>query len=54
VFGFSVIWVVLRLVGGLFVSLFHTKQTDLKSMTGYSSSVAYISLITGGIITQGY
>jgi NADH:ubiquinone oxidoreductase subunit 4 (subunit M) len=23
-------------------------------MTGYSSSVAYISLITGGIITQGY
>jgi NADH-ubiquinone oxidoreductase chain 4 len=53
VFGFIAVWVVLRLVGGLFVSLFHTKQTDLKSTTAYSS-VAHISLITGGIITQGY
>jgi NADH:ubiquinone oxidoreductase subunit 4 (subunit M) len=43
----------LKLVGGLFVSLFHTKQADLKPMTSYSS-VAYVSLITGGIITQGY
>jgi len=43
-FGFSVVWVVLRLVRSLFVNLFHTQQTDLKSMTTYSSA-AYINTI---------
>jgi NADH-ubiquinone oxidoreductase chain 4 len=50
-FGFSVVWVVLILVGGLFVNLFHTQQTDLKPLTTYSSA-AHISVITGSIITQ--
>jgi NADH-ubiquinone oxidoreductase chain 4 len=38
-FGFSVVWVVLRLVGGLFNNLLHMQQTDLKSLTTYSSAV---------------
>lgn len=52
-FGFSVVWVVLRLVGGLFVNLFHTQQTDLKSLTTYSSA-PHINVINGSIITQSY
>jgi len=52
-FGFSVVKVVLGLVGGLYVNLFHTQQTDLKSPTAYSSA-AHINVITGGIITQSY
>jgi NADH-ubiquinone oxidoreductase chain 4 len=52
-FGFSVVRVVLRLVGGLFVNLFHKQQTDLKTMTAYYCA-AHISVITGGIITQSY
>lgn len=51
-FGFSIVWVVLRLVGGLFVNLFHTQQNDLKSLTAYFSA-AHVSVITGGI-TQSY
>jgi NADH-quinone oxidoreductase subunit M len=52
-FGFSVVWVVLRLVGGFFVNLFHMQLIDIKSLTAYSSAV-HISVITGGIITQSY
>jgi NADH:ubiquinone oxidoreductase subunit 4 (subunit M) len=43
-FGFGVGWVSLSLVGGLFVSLFYTRQTDLKSSIAYSS-VAHISVV---------
>jgi len=39
--------------GGLFVSLFCIRQTDLKSLIAYSS-VAYISMVTGGNITLNY
>lgn len=44
-FGFSVVQVVLRLVGGLLVNLFHTQHTDLKSLTAYSSA-AHLSVIS--------
>jgi len=52
-FGFGVVWVALSLVGGLFVSLFCMRQTDLKSLTAYSS-VAHISIVIGGIMTLSY
>ena len=45
-FRFSVIWVSLSLVGGLFVSLFCMRQTDLKSLIAYSS-VAHMSMVIG-------
>nr|WHM51753.1 NADH dehydrogenase subunit 4 [Reticulitermes virginicus] len=54
-FGFSIgfIWVVLSLVGGLLVSLFCMRQTDLKSLIAYSS-VAHMSMVIGGIMTMSY
>jgi NADH-ubiquinone oxidoreductase chain 4 len=52
-FKFGVVWISLRLVGGLFVSLFCMRQTDLKSLIAYSS-VAHISIVIGGIMTLSY
>jgi NADH-ubiquinone oxidoreductase chain 4 len=52
-FKFGVVWVALSLVGGLFVSLFCIRQTDLKSLIAYSS-VAHISMVIGGIMTLNY
>jgi NADH-ubiquinone oxidoreductase chain 4 len=52
-FRFGVVWVALSLVGGLFVSLFCIRQTDLKSLIAYSS-VAHISIVTGCIMTLNY
>jgi NADH-ubiquinone oxidoreductase chain 4 len=52
-FVFGIVWVALRLVGGLFVSLFCMRQTDLKSLIAYSS-VAHMSMVIGGIITLSY
>ena len=52
-FRFGIVWVALSLVGGLFVSLFCMRQTDLKSLIAYSS-VAHISMVIGGIMTLSY
>jgi NADH-ubiquinone oxidoreductase chain 4 len=52
-FKFGVIWVALSLIGGVFVSLFCMRQTDLKSLIAYSS-VAHISMVIGGIMTLNY
>jgi len=52
-FRFSIVWVALGLVGGLFVSLFCIRQTDLKSLIAYSS-VAHIRMVIGGIMTLSY
>nr|AQP29027.1 NADH dehydrogenase subunit 4 [Nasutitermes matangensis]AQP30502.1 NADH dehydrogenase subunit 4 [Nasutitermes matangensis] len=52
-FKFGVVWVALSLVGGLFVSLFCMRQTDLKSLIAYSS-VAHMSMVIGGIMTLNY
>nr|AQP29547.1 NADH dehydrogenase subunit 4 [Angularitermes nasutissimus] len=52
-FSFGVVWVVLSLVGGIFVSLFCLRQTDLKSLIAYSS-VAHMSMVIGGIMTLNY
>nr|QXT44006.1 NADH dehydrogenase subunit 4 [Astratotermes hilarus]QXT44019.1 NADH dehydrogenase subunit 4 [Astratotermes hilarus] len=52
-FVFGIVWVSLSLVGGLFVSLFCMRQTDLKSLIAYSS-VAHMSMVIGGIMTLSY
>nr|YP_009350632.1 NADH dehydrogenase subunit 4 [Bulbitermes laticephalus]AQP27508.1 NADH dehydrogenase subunit 4 [Bulbitermes laticephalus] len=52
-FKFGVVWIALSLVGGLFVSLFCVRQTDLKSLIAYSS-VAHMSMVIGGIMTLNY
>nr|YP_009350489.1 NADH dehydrogenase subunit 4 [Orientotermes emersoni]AQP27187.1 NADH dehydrogenase subunit 4 [Orientotermes emersoni] len=52
-FGFSFFWISLSLVGGVFVSLFCMRQTDLKSLIAYSS-VAHMSMVIGGIMTLSY
>jgi NADH-ubiquinone oxidoreductase chain 4 len=52
-FGFGVVWISLSLVGGLFVSLFCMRQTDLNSLIAYSS-VTHISVVISGIVTLIY
>nr|YP_009351659.1 NADH dehydrogenase subunit 4 [Procubitermes undulans]AQP30239.1 NADH dehydrogenase subunit 4 [Procubitermes undulans] len=52
-FKFGFVWISLSLVGGLFVSLFCMRQTDLKSLIAYSS-VAHMSMVIGGIMTLSY
>ena len=52
-FRFGVVWISLSLVGGLFVSLFCMRQTDLKSLIAYSS-VAHINMVIGGVMTLRY
>ena len=52
-FRFGIVWVALSLVGGLFVSLFCMRQTDLNWLIAYSS-VAHISVVIIGIRTLSY
>nr|QAX91150.1 NADH dehydrogenase subunit 4 [Schedorhinotermes medioobscurus] len=52
-FGFGYVWIVISLVGGIFVSLFCMRQTDLKSLIAYSS-VAHMGLVIGGIMIFNY
>ena len=49
----NLVWVALSLVGGLFVSLFCMRQTDMKSLIAYNS-VAHVSMVIGGIINLSY
>nr|WHM51597.1 NADH dehydrogenase subunit 4 [Rhinotermes marginalis] len=52
-FGFGFIWIIISLVGGIFVSLFCMRQTDLKSLIAYSS-VAHMGMVIGGIMVFNY
>nr|YP_009250761.1 NADH dehydrogenase subunit 4 [Rhinotermes hispidus]AMX23114.1 NADH dehydrogenase subunit 4 [Rhinotermes hispidus]URH16770.1 NADH dehydrogenase subunit 4 [Rhinotermes hispidus] len=52
-FGFGFVWIVISLVGGVFVSLFCMRQTDLKSLIAYSS-VAHMGMVIGGIMIFNY
>lgn len=52
-FVFRFIWISLSLVGGVFVSLFCIRQTDLRSLIAYSS-VAHMGMVIGGIMTLRY
>lgn len=50
---FNYIWVSIRLVGGVLVSLICLRQTDLKALIAYSS-VAHIGIVLAGLITITY
>nr|YP_009364579.1 NADH dehydrogenase subunit 4 [Junonia vestina]ARH11466.1 NADH dehydrogenase subunit 4 [Junonia vestina] len=47
------IWVVISLIGGLYISLKCFCQVDMKSLIAYSS-VAHMSMVIGGIMTMNY
>nr|YP_010417877.1 NADH dehydrogenase subunit 4 [Protogoniomorpha parhassus]USF18036.1 NADH dehydrogenase subunit 4 [Protogoniomorpha parhassus] len=47
------LWVVISLVGGLYISLKCFCQVDMKSLIAYSS-VAHMSMVIGGIMTMNY
>lgn len=47
---FNFIWIVIRILGGLFISLICLRQLDLKSLIAYSS-VAHIGIVLRGLIT---
>nr|YP_003587442.1 NADH dehydrogenase subunit 4 [Papilio maraho]ACN91369.1 NADH dehydrogenase subunit 4 [Papilio maraho] len=50
---FSFIWVIISLLGGLYISLNCFSQVDMKSLIAYSS-VAHMSLVICGIMTMNY
>lgn len=50
---FNFIWIRIRLVGGVLVSLICLRQTDLKALIAYSS-VAHIGIVLAGLITIRY
>lgn len=47
------IWIRIRLVGGVLVSLICLRQTDLKALIAYSS-VAHIGIVLAGLLTISY
>lgn len=47
------IFIVIRIVGGIYVSLICIRQTDIKSLIAYSS-VAHMGIVLGGIMTLNY
>nr|YP_010417526.1 NADH dehydrogenase subunit 4 [Junonia hedonia]USF17581.1 NADH dehydrogenase subunit 4 [Junonia hedonia] len=49
----SFIWIVISLIGGLYISLKCFCQVDMKSLIAYSS-VAHMSMVIGGIMTMNY
>nr|YP_010958797.1 NADH dehydrogenase subunit 4 [Demobotys pervulgalis]WNB40545.1 NADH dehydrogenase subunit 4 [Demobotys pervulgalis] len=50
---FNIIWVIISLVGGFYISLKCFCQVDIKSLIAYSS-VAHMSMVIGGIMTMNY
>ncbi|NP_570619.1 NADH dehydrogenase subunit 4 (mitochondrion) [Bombyx mandarina] len=47
------IWIIISLVGGLFISMKCFCQVDMKSLIAYSS-VAHMSMVIGGIMIMNY
>nr|AHL17286.1 NADH dehydrogenase subunit 4 [Dichorragia nesimachus]WHE44861.1 NADH dehydrogenase subunit 4 [Dichorragia nesimachus] len=50
---FNFMWVVISLLGGVYISLKCFCQTDMKSLIAYSS-VAHMSMVISGIMTMNY
>lgn len=50
---FNFVWIRIRLVGGVLISLVCLRQTDLKALIAYSS-VAHIGIVLSGLITITY
>nr|WGM81073.1 NADH dehydrogenase subunit 4 [Acerbas sarala chinensis] len=49
----NILWMIISLVGGLYVSLKCLSQVDIKSLIAYSS-VAHMGMVIGGIMTMNY
>nr|YP_009114397.1 NADH dehydrogenase subunit 4 [Polyura nepenthes]AHL17312.1 NADH dehydrogenase subunit 4 [Polyura nepenthes] len=49
----NLIWVIISLVGGFYISLKCFCQVDMKSLIAYSS-VCHMSIVIGGIMTMNY
>nr|YP_010491847.1 NADH dehydrogenase subunit 4 [Platydracus impotens]UWM92633.1 NADH dehydrogenase subunit 4 [Platydracus impotens] len=47
------IFIIISMVGGIYVSLICIRQTDIKSLIAYSS-VAHMGMVLGGIMTLNY
>nr|YP_009239738.1 NADH dehydrogenase subunit 4 [Chilo sacchariphagus]AMM06339.1 NADH dehydrogenase subunit 4 [Chilo sacchariphagus] len=52
-FNFNIIFIIISLLGGFFVSLKCFCQIDIKSLIAYSS-VVHMSLVIGGILSMNY
>nr|AII02333.1 NADH dehydrogenase subunit 4 [Tineola bisselliella] len=50
---FSIVWMIISLMGGLYVSLMCFCQVDMKSLIAYSS-VVHMSIVLGGIMTLNF
>lgn len=50
---YNFIWIRIRLVGGVLISLVCLRQTDLKALIAYSS-VAHIGIVLAGLMTLTY
>nr|QNV11759.1 NADH dehydrogenase subunit 4 [Hydrobius fuscipes] len=50
---FNIIFIIISLVGGFYVSLICLRQTDIKSLIAYSS-VAHMGIALGGLLTLNY
>nr|YP_009630813.1 NADH dehydrogenase subunit 4 [Notocrypta curvifascia]QBS14474.1 NADH dehydrogenase subunit 4 [Notocrypta curvifascia] len=49
----NILWLVISLVGGLYISLKCLSQVDIKSLIAYSS-VSHMGMVIGGIMTMNY
>nr|YP_009561914.1 NADH dehydrogenase subunit 4 [Eumeta variegata]QAT97931.1 NADH dehydrogenase subunit 4 [Eumeta variegata]QOX09146.1 NADH dehydrogenase subunit 4 [Eumeta variegata] len=50
---YSVIWIIIGLIGGLYISIICFFQIDMKSLIAYSS-VCHMGLVLGGMMTLNY
>nr|YP_004021531.1 NADH dehydrogenase subunit 4 [Megacrania alpheus adan]BAJ24590.1 NADH dehydrogenase subunit 4 [Megacrania alpheus adan] len=50
---YNFIWISISMLGGIFISLFCVRQSDIKSLIAYSS-VIHMGLVLGGIMTFNY
>nr|AII41704.1 NADH dehydrogenase subunit 4 [Petrobiellus sp. 2 JZ-2014] len=50
---FNFIWIILSLVGGVFISLVCLRQSDLKALIAYSS-VAHMGIVLAGMMNLSY
>nr|YP_009242842.1 NADH dehydrogenase subunit 4 [Lerema accius]AMQ67238.1 NADH dehydrogenase subunit 4 [Lerema accius] len=49
----NILWIIISLIGGFYISLKCLTQVDIKSLIAYSS-VAHMGMVIGGIMTMNY
>nr|AII02364.1 NADH dehydrogenase subunit 4 [Phyllonorycter froelichiella] len=50
---FNIIWIIISMIGGFYISLMCFMQVDMKSLIAYSS-VAHMSMVISGIMIMNY